>query len=203
MANFKEVLEQNMTLKEYLKDKSIKVISKKPTLENLEKVKLEIDKILETNNLSGRYFEEGSGRTAVEINGFIVKLPNHNENLTCCGYSQNLKEAEVYFSTKHECLNPVFTTYKGCLICKLLLNSHDVDNLIDNFDLDYEILESIRLKTFSKLENIIKQFNLHLGDIKQYRQWGIDTETLEYRCLDYGLSNEFKLKNNGGLNNDK
>ena len=203
MTNSNEVLNKDITLKEYLKDKPIKVISKKPTPENLEKVKLEIDKILETNDLSGKYFEEGSGRTAVEINGFIVKLPNHNEDLTCCGYSQNLKEVEVYFSSKHECLNPVYTTYKGCLICKLLLNSHDINILIDNFDLDYKILESIRLKAFSKLENTIKQFNLHLGDLDQYRQWGIDTETLEYRCLDYGLSDEFELKSNGGLNNDK
>lgn len=181
-----------MTLIEYLGDNKIEVISKKPTPENLEKVKLEIDRILETNDLSGKYFEEGAGRTAVEINGFIVKLPNDNQTTICSGLSQNLKEAEVYFSTKHQCLNTIYTTYKGCLICKLLLNSHDIDILIDNLNLDYKILEEIRLEALSGLKDTIKQFNLHLGDIKQYRQWGIDTETLEYKCLDYGLSKEFK-----------
>ena len=185
---------RNTSLREYLEDIDIKNISKKPTPENLELVKSEIDKILETNDLSGKYFEEGAGRTAVEINGFMVKFPNHNENPICCGYSQNLKETEVYFSTKHQCLNPIYMTYKGCLICKLVLNSHDINILIDEEGLDYRLLEKLRLKALKELEETIKHFNLHLDDISQYRQWGIDTETLEYKCLDYGLSKEFKLE---------
>lgn len=156
----------------------------------IEKVKLEIDKIFEEKESKGSFGcdEEGGGRKVVFIGDFAVKFPIESGKIWCDGVTQNLKELEIYLNTKHENLVPIYGTHKGCLICKKIVDVyelfHDEEDTRSPEDIDKEIKEGM-----SKLEEVIKEYDLERVDMAEYRNWGYDYEEDRFMCLDYGIVN--------------
>lgn len=177
---------KDVSMEEKLRNRKIKPVHSEPTKENIDKVKKAIDKILSTNSTCDYPTEEGCGRTVFLIDGFAVKFPEDCENIICTGGAQNLKEAEVYFKSQHESLVPVYAVYKGCLICKEVIDSHYVEEITG---LHYTEIDELIAKEIDKMKDLIEEFNLDIQDIKSARNWGFDTEDYTFKCVDYGLEN--------------
>lgn len=174
---------KDISMENKLRDRDIPQIGSKPTKENLDEVKRIIDEIIEKDSNCGYPYEDGSGRTVCFIKGFAVKFPNKNDNQLCSGEAQNLKEAEVYFKSKHESLVPIHTVYKGCLICREVIDSYDIEEITG---LHYKEIDKLIEIELDKMKDIIEEFNLDINDIKTPRNWGFDTIDYTFKCMDYG-----------------
>lgn len=167
------------------KIKNVSKISSEPTRDNIVKVMKTIDKIMDNKRDYSKYTTYlGSGRTVIHVDGFAVKFPETNSNMFVSGETQNLKEAEVYFSTKHKSLVPIYATHRGCLICKLVLNSQMFE---DNLNLDKSEIKSLINCEANELRTVISEFGLNEIDVKAVENWGLDTEDGKFKCLDYGF----------------
>lgn len=137
------------------------------------------------------YIEEGFGRTVILLDNIVIKDPIELENLEGGGCVQNLKELEVWLSTKHKHLNPIYTTHKGALICKRLDNDPYISCSRHSIE-PYEVDEIIERKVY-ELQDIIDKFGLSIEDLKKPSSWGFDYEDGELKCLDYGYHSEIPV----------
>lgn len=155
-----------------------------PTKLEIYNVKKEIDKIIYSEGIHNYPGYEGAGRNVLIINNLVVKFPTEYEKTCISGYTQNMKELEVYYKTKHPLLVPIYATHKGCLICKLLISNEDCLEM--GLTLSSEELQ----KSASILDDLVEEFNLNKEDILQPRNWGYDLDDMKFKCLDYGYTNK-------------
>lgn len=165
-------------------------MSKKPSRESIEKTKELIDELFKTNDCKDYVVYEGGGRTVFLINGFAVKMPESTGEEWVDGSVQNLKEAEIYFSTKHNTLVPIYATHRGCLICKEVIGDYVYLEEVTGINSKLEIENMINLELES-MNELIQEFNLDENEIRATRNWGYDLDEKRFRCLDYGIATRF------------
>lgn len=165
-------------------------MSNKPSKESIEITKKLIDELLSSNDPKDYIMYEGGGRTVFLINGFAVKVPEKAEEEWIDGNIQNLKEAEIYFSTKHNALVPIYATHRGCLICKEVIGDYVYLEEVTNIKLKSDIEKMIDSELES-MKDLIKDFGLDEKEIKAIRNWGYDLEEERFKCLDYGITSRF------------
>lgn len=159
--------------------------------EKIEKVKLEIDKIIEKVKEEGYLSIDnmncsGGGRNVAIIDGFAVKFPKVLKyNTWCDGHTQNLNELKVYLSCKHERLVPIIDVHSGCLICKKV---KPMLELIDGRKISTSRAWDIIEEGMEELQGIIKEYDLDEDDMDELRNWGLDEEDGMFKCLDYGIA---------------
>lgn len=156
-----------------------------PNEEYLNNIKKEIDRLLDNNSPHDYCYYEGAGRTVVIVDKVAIKIPEYNDDIKVDGFSQNKKEYDIYLKTKHPLLNPVYDTYRDCLICKEVMA--DISVLEEMYHFKYkDILDGIN-KGVSELSDVISKHNLCPKDIEAPRNWGYDFECKKFVCVDYGI----------------
>lgn len=165
----------------------------RPSLDNpkeIQKVKDIIDAcflgLYKSNDV-----EEGGGRDVLFLDNYVVKFPKEGNNEFVSGTSQNLKELEVYMSTKHKSLVPVYGSHLGCIICKKV-NDTPLDVYMSKYNLSeseaYKKLDKDILDKLRDLHSIIMNHSLAILDMSKHNSWGYDKDLDDIVCLDYGLN---------------
>lgn len=142
------------------------------------------DATLGNLNFANFYTEEGSGREVVMFEDYAIKMPLGDYNEVTNGCNQNLKELEVWLSTKHPYLAPIYGIHMGCLISKRV--EADMEYICEKYNFTIEDIENNIKQRLPEVINIAKEFDLDIGDISKMRSWGYD-EDLGFVCVDYGF----------------
>ena len=118
------------------------------------------DLSLRNSNYGNLYTEEGSGREVILYGDYAIKMPLGHYNIVTNGCNQNLKELEVWLSTKHPYLVPIYSIHMGCLISKKV--EADLDYVSEKYNLTREEIDNKIKQRLPEVIAIAKEFD-HLN----------------------------------------
>lgn len=162
-------------------------MSKTPNKQNIDETKNMIDELFKTKEWNKYVIYDGGGRTVFLINGFAVKFPEDFAEDWYAGNVQNLKEAEIYFSSKHKSLVPIYATHRGCLICKEVIGDYLYLEEVTGI-CEVKEIEAMINKELEDMKELIEEFDLDEKELKASRNWGYDLDDKRFKCLDYGVT---------------
>ena len=158
----------------------------KMKIEDVKKIIEECElRLYETTDI-----EEGGGRDVLILKDYVVKFHKEADSYFVNGSFQNLKELEIYLTTKHKNLVPVYASHLGNIICKRV-NDMPLSVYMCKYDLNEEdAFEKLKKDIAFKIQElmpIIEEHNLHLEDLNKISSWGYDKDIEDIVCIDYGF----------------
>lgn len=135
------------------------------------------------------YLEEGGGRDVLILEDYVIKFHKEADFYFVNGAFQNLKELEIYTTTKHKNLVPVYGSHLGNIICKKVNDMPLLAYMCKYGLIEEDALEKLNKDIEIKIEElmpIIQEHNLYLYDLYKISSWGYDKDINDIVCIDYG-----------------